>query len=362
LPEGFSDEPALDVPGVFELVLPAVRGRSSTLVLGAIAVGAQATALTAHAAETVRLAWARGEGADTCLGEAELVARVRSRLGSDPFDDAAERVIEGHALPAKSGFRAELLVRGPDGAVLGRRSIEAAGEDCVALGQAVTLAVVLTIDPNAPLRDDESRASFPIDGPPVPSLPPPSAPPSPPLRPLPAAAPPCPACPPRPVPLGLSAGVVGVLGLLPRVALGAEIEGAYPALPSGFVVGMRWLPSVDSSDGHIAVGITSGKVGYCGALVDSRLSLSLCGVLEAGVTTVVALDLEPVSPGDYPYMALGGGPRLVWPTRSTVSFQAGLLGLVPLFRHQFQVEISRNPGFQASPVGAVGFVGLGFQG
>jgi hypothetical protein len=325
-------------------------------------VGAQATALTAHATETVRLAWARGEGADACLGEAELVARVRSRLGTDPFDDAAERVIEGHAVPVKSGFRAELLVRGADGGVLGRRSIEAAGEDCVALGQAVTLAVVLTIDPNAPLRGDESTASFPIDGPPVPSLPQPKAPSAPPDRPRPAATAPCPSCPPPPSRLGLSAGVVGALGLLPRVALGAEVEGAYPALPSGFVVGARWLPSVNSSDGHIAVGITSGKVGYCGGLVDSRLALSLCGALEAGVTTVVARDLEPVSPGDYPYLALGAGPRLVWPARAAVSFQAGLFGLVPLFRHRFQVETSRNPGFQASPVGAVGFVGVGFGG
>ena len=338
-----------------------MRGAGSTLVAAAIGIVVHGVPKAARAAETYRLAWSRAEGADACLGEAELTQRVRSRLGHDPFDDAAERVIEGHAAPSTSGLRAELVVRRLDGSVLGRRAIETEGADCIALGQAVTLAVVLTIDPNAPLLGNESTASFPIDGAAQPRLAVPSAPPPPP-RPPAALAPPCPSCAPPPARVGLSAGVVGALGLLPRAALGAEVEGAYPALPQGLVLGARFLPGVETSDGHLAIGLTSGKVGYCGAFVDSRVALSLCGAVEAGVTTVVARDLEPVNPGDYPHVAFTAGVRLVWPARSPVQLHAGLTAAVPLFRQQFQVEAEGDPGFQASPLAGLAFLGVGFGG
>jgi hypothetical protein len=340
----------------------AVRGACSIVVVGAIGALALTIAPSARAAESVRLAWSRGEGADACLDEGELATRVRARLASDPFDDAARRVIEGHAVPVKDGFRADLIVRGADGAVLGRRTIETPGADCSALGQAVTLAVVLTIDPNAPLSGDESTASFPIDRPPEPAPSRPSEPAPPPNPPPRAPTPPCPSCPPESPRVGLDAGITGVLGLLPRAALGAEIEGTYPMLPSGLLVGARFLPSVDTSDGHLAIGLMNGKVGYSGALIQSRFALSLFGVLEAGVTTVVARDLTPVNPGDYAYVGLAAGPRIAWPVRSAVQLHASLAGLVPFTRQRFEVDGSENAGFQASSVGAAAFLGIGLGG
>jgi hypothetical protein len=337
-----------------------VRFRRSTLLAVTIAAACAAVQHTARADEPFRLAWSRAEGTEACLSESELAARVRGRLGREPFDDRAERTIEGQVGLGPDGFIAKLVIRAPDSSVLGRRTIETRGPDCAPLGQAVTLAVVLAIDPNAPLDDAGSDSVAPAPTPvtreaeprPVPAHIPPVLPvesaPRPPVAPVPA----------RPAPekdrASISAGVVGALGLLPRVAPGFELEGTYPT-PSGLLLGMRFLPGVKSSDGHLGVAVTSGKLGYCHGI--SGVPVAACGAIEAGVTTVVARDLEPVSPGDYPFLAVSVGARLLLPARGLVRFELGAAAILPLYRQRFQVGAEDARDFQASAVAGVLFLG-----
>jgi hypothetical protein len=336
----------------------------SKLVAVTVVVASISGSRLARADEPYRLSWSRAEGAEACLSESELSGRVRSRLGREPFDDRAERTIEGQVgLGASGGFLAKLVIRAADSTVLGRRTIETQGPDCGPLGQAVTLAVVLTIDPTAPLGDVESSADTPTPLSPRPEIPVASArvknapapvsprrapPPSAPVAHPPAAA---------PARATLGAGVVGALGLLPRAALGFELEGTYPA-PSGLLVGARMLPSVETSDGHLGVAVTSGKLGFCGGLPKTT-SLSLCGALEAGVTSVVARDLVPVSPGDYPFLALAAGARFVLPSPGPLGLQVGAWALLPLYTPRFQVRAANARDFQASQV--AGMLSLGVR-
>jgi hypothetical protein len=335
----------------------------SRLVAVTLVLASTAASRLARADEPYRLAWSRAEGADACLSESELSERVRSRLGREPFDDRAERTIEGQVgLNSSGGFLAQLVIRAADSTVLGRRTIETQGPDCGPLGQAVTLAVVLTIDPTAPLDDVPSNAESPTTaGPPTEmpvararmnSAPAPVAPePAPPPR-VPVARPPGAA----PARAALGAGVVGALGLLPRAALGVELEGTYPA-PSGFLVGARMLPSVETPDGHLGVAVTSGKLGFCGG-IPKMGSLSLCGAFEAGVTSVVARDLVPVSPGDYPFLALAAGARFVLPSRGPLGLQVGVWALLPLYTQRFQVRAANARDYQASEVAGVLSLGV----
>jgi hypothetical protein len=336
----------------------------SRLVAVTVVTASMAGSRLARADEPYRLSWSRAEGAEACLSESELSQRVRSRLGREPFDESAERSIEGQVgLGSSGGFLAKLVIRAADSTVLGRRTIETRGPDCGPLGQAVTLAVVLTIDPTAPLDGVESSADTPAAVSPRPELPAVSAR----VHSAPAPVAPKPAPPPS-VPMArppgaaparatLGAGIVGALGLLPRAALGFELEGTYPA-PRGFLVGARMLPSVETSDGHLGVAVTSGKLGFCGGIAPMN-SLSLCGAIEAGVTSVVARDLVPVSPGDYPFFALATGARFVMPSGGPLGLQVGAWALLPLYTPRFQVRAANARDFQAS--GLAGVLSLGVR-
>src|SRR5258708_30364308 len=62
-----------------------------------VAVALSLSVVDARAAEPARLEWVRLEGAGSCIDSAELEARVRRRLGTDPFAPRAMRRIQGLA-------------------------------------------------------------------------------------------------------------------------------------------------------------------------------------------------------------------------------------------------------------------------
>src|SRR4051794_12315176 len=139
---------------------------------GGAALFALTWALEARAAEPVRLDWVRLEGAGSCIDSAELEARVRRRLGSDPFDRRAARRIEGVARRAGGVWRAQIAVRAHLGDMSPPlRELESRADDCEALSNATVLAVALAIDPAAAFSDPPAK-----DPPPPPSLEPPKAP------------------------------------------------------------------------------------------------------------------------------------------------------------------------------------------
>jgi len=317
--------------------------------------------LPAHAegTESYVLAWTRGEGAGACLSETELASRVRSRLGRDPFAPAGGRTIEGHVVRTANGYEAELTVRTATDEVIGQRRVGTQGADCGSLGGAVTLAVVLTIDPEARVDPGQSSASFPIDGPP--SLPAVPAPPPPacgetvatPLRPT-----PCPPPPPVRATPGTLIAAAGALGPLPQLAPGLVLDVTLPTWPLAVVLGARFLAPMKTDDGHLQVGLdTFGASGCWRSVSSSSAILGLCLGAEGGILTVVARDLTPVSPGPYPWVALNGGLRFTLRSSSLVRFQGGALALVPLIRQVFQVDSAGAQPFQTSPVGALLFAG-----
>ena len=313
----------------------------------------------AETTDSYALAWTRGEGAGACLSEAELAARVRSRLGREPFSAVAERTIEGHVTRTASGYDADLTVRTATDQVIGQRRVSTPGEDCGALGGAVTLAVVLTIDPNAALEPNQPSASFPIDQPPSP-------PPLPPVAPFCAETPapkseraaPCPPPPPpRPIP-GTLVAAAGAVGPLPRFAPGVALDVSLPLSPITPVLGARILVPVTTDDGHLQVGLDTLGLGACAKVASSAaLALALCAGAEGGFVTVVARDLTPVNAGPFPWVALDAGLRLVVRSSSLVRFQAGATALFPLIRQEFQVDSPGAASFQSSVVGGLLFAG-----
>ena len=110
------------------------------------------------APDVYRLAWVRGDGAEMCPAEAELEERVTARLGRRAFSETASRVIEGTVTRHGDAWHASIRVRDARGALGGARDFDLQAPDCTALSAATTLAVVLTIDPNAPLVASEIPA------------------------------------------------------------------------------------------------------------------------------------------------------------------------------------------------------------
>jgi hypothetical protein len=315
-------------------------------------------AARAEGTESYVLAWTRGEGAASCLSEVELASRVRSRLGRDPFAPVGSRTIEGHVVRTAAGFEADLGVRSATDEVIGQRRVSTQGADCSSLGGAVTLAIVLTIDPDAHVDPGQASASFPIDEPP--------SPPALPLPPPPActenvarwSASPCPPPPPQQAQPGTLIAAAGALGPLPQVAPGVVLDVTLPTWPLAVVFGARFLFPMQTDDGHLQVGLDTLGLSGCWRMVSSSSSIfGLCLGGEGGVTTVVARDLTPVSPGPYPWFALTAGLRFTLRSSSLVRFQGGASALLPLIRQEFQVDSAGVPGFQSSVVGALLFAG-----
>lgn len=105
-----------------------------------------------------RLRWTRAPGAEACIDPAALADRVGARLGRPVFGGAgpAAVVIDAGVAPVGAGWRATIIVRGPDGLARGARQLDQPGPDCHALDEPLTLVLALMIDLDA--------ASTPLDG------------------------------------------------------------------------------------------------------------------------------------------------------------------------------------------------------
>jgi hypothetical protein len=304
----------------------------------------------ADTGDTFRFAWVRGSSAERCPSEREMAERVRARLGRDPFDDAAARVIEGSVAQSDSEWRLELRVRDAEGALLGERLLASSGDDCSSLADAATLAIVLAIDPNASL--DEAAARTLAAPPPKPALPVQAPPPCPPL-PRPVKAPPCPKCEASALEVSLAAHGVATAGSLPRLAGGAQLTGEIALESLRFGVGAYFIPAVATDAGHMTFGLTAGFVSGCVAIGGA---LDLCAAVDGGVLRVSAENLAPVDPGEYAWLAAGVGPRVGVNASENLRFELGGFLLASLTRHQFVIR-GVDEDFQANPVGGRLFLG-----
>jgi hypothetical protein len=348
---------------------------AATLVaLGLASLVARADA---GAPESFRLVWVRGERTESCEDGPAMARSVSARLGRDVFTPSASRSIEGVIQHEGQHWEAHVYVRDERGKLVGSRDILNDGPDCASLDAAVTLAIALTIDPEAALRPPPPSAApmtvtapapVPTASTPVPvatNVCPPAPPPPPP--------PPCPLerpCPTTPGPLpsrsesivltlrGLVAG--GLLpGASPGMGLAVDLP-VYRALHG--TAGMFLLPETQDSTARFAFGLTAGWLGPCVEPVRGwRGALSACAKLELGAIHSVVLSklLVPTEPGDRFWAggsaSLEGRLRLVGPLVA----EAGAELFLPIPRQQFSILGQANAVFTESAPAGAGFVGLG---
>lgn len=325
-------------------------------------VGALLVATAARGDEPgppIRLAWVRAEGAESCANFATIVEGVIRRLGRDPFTADARRSIEGVVSRDGTRWVARLYVREADGTLEGSRELASEAEACDAIGEAVTLAMALAIDPEAAMRVAAAEA-VPSPAPVVPT----------PVAPLPTPAPPVvptgPSTPARPgVRGGLALHAVGVFGVLPAPSAGFDITGdVFVTRRVRVSVGMLFVPEIrpPSPNDLFAFGLTSAVVRGCVDAVQSPL-LSLAGCGGAFVGGVHAL--EPGRPSLRPGQQVWGAVsaevratlRLVGPL--VVDVGGGLV--VPITRYRFFLEGSDRTLFQQPAVAASAYAGLGID-
>jgi hypothetical protein len=305
----------------------------------------------------------RAEGAGSCPSGNELERRVSARLGRVPFTSRAEQAIEATLSRRDDTWRAEIRLRDADGIIRGERQIDANGQDCEALAEAATLAIALTIDPDAPLTAP-ARASGVAE-----SLTPPAAPAT--TAAEDCSATPCPVPPPCPEPrcappvapptiaAALRAALSG--GLIPGPAPGVALSTEAGLERIRGTLGVLFLPETDASDPRFAFGLTTAALGACGFPLVTELEFGLCAELQLGAIHAVVRDLQPLDPGDQVWLALAGGPRLRLHGPGPVFFEAGGSAVVPLLDRSFDVEGLAEPVFRTAVVGGIGFLGVGLR-
>lgn len=334
------------------------------MALGALCAALPNRSLGAQTDEFVRLIWIRGVHAETCPGQLEVERQVRWRLGRDPFQLDAPRMIEAKVSLVDDLWHAELSVRDNTGALLGQRLLDVKADNCGQVVDAVGLAVALAIDPNVSF---ESRV------PPLPSAAAPSrnrapiAPAQAPVKPAASPSQPMPEYvgPAQNVRLDKSRyeyeltlrGLVAA-GLLPGLAPGVGVAGAFGAKGLRLTLGLSFLPETKLDDGY-SFGLSAASAGFCAdAFRSGPLSASLCGELIAGAMHAVVYRLEPLHPGDYAFAALGVGPKLGLHAFSPFFIEGGFSAALDFLRPTFAIR-SASTVFVSSLVSGIGYIGLG---
>jgi hypothetical protein len=305
---------------------------------------------------TLRLV--RAPGAESCPDEVELARAVDRRLGRPAFvsADQAQLTLETSIEPAPAGgFRARItLVRGD--ASVGQRELESAEPECAALAEKVSLALALTIDPDAPLAEppQEQPASEPEPLPPP--LPPPAAPP-PPLAPPP---PPPPAkAEVDPFQIDVEGAAVIATGTVPHLAPGVAMRGRLflPEFPVGAEIEGAYFPdkALESAPGKGA----DFALAYAGLSLCTRssrgspIAVSLCVGADAGVLSAQGYGFDFRQSFNAPVFLVGARGRVWFRPARGFAVVVGPDLSIPLVRDYF---LTRTPAetdelFRMSAVG-----------
>jgi hypothetical protein len=335
--------------------------------------------------ETVRLVWVRGERTESCEDGAAIARRVVARLGKNVFSESSPRSIEGVIQHEGEHWEAHLYVRDSGGILVGSRDLSSEGPDCGAIDAAATLAIVLTIDPDAALRPPQSVPSPAPAPPPRPAMPlaahstsgltgapafatPPAPGTRPPITALPDRPAERPRRPPPSSPSSSEAAVISVRalvagGLLPAVSAGVALSAEVPVQGKlSFSVGLFYFPEVRTPSADSAFGLTAGWLGACARpWQGSRIALSSCLKLLLGAIHSVVFVRDPYQPGDQPW----GGASLSAQARVRLfgSLHAELGGeiIAPVARQRFAAQGQAGTIFQEGPVAGAGFAGFAWS-
>lgn len=322
--------------------------RATLAAAALVATAARATAARAEAPKVrgARLAWARGVGAEACVGPLGLEESVKAILGADPFARPPEVDIEGVVVRDGRGLRTDLWLRDRDGRTLGKRSVRSGAPDCAELGRAAATIVAVMIDPDLeeprPGADDADT--------------PPPAPPAPDARGRRVPFVPAPPSLAGSVLAGATAGLVpgpsDVYALRGELAVGRWV---------GVGVGASWLRPIP--EGDFAFGLTTAEARACLTPWGARGVARLCGALLVGAfdASLRRTTLRPVEVGAFPWAGAELGPAIAVPLAGPVALAAGVSAIVPITRRQGFVGGAAEPVWEQSPIGGRAELGLTFR-
>jgi hypothetical protein len=290
----------------------------------------------------VHLSWVRAEGAEDCPDAAAIETEVAARLGATPFRRAPTQFIEAVVTRQAERLQVTIAMRGPDGKLIGNRTLASTSGDCRSVANAAALTIAILIDPDALMR------------------PPAPAPPSPPAASLAATG-----------PTGrITVLAVGSWGLLPQVAAGIALSMTVNVARRAAVGIMgAFLPerrSMLPNDGF-AFGLSYGEIVGCFVPIErgpSGVRGELCGGFAAGLLHAVVYTSTPLDPGERWMFAAAQLARLVIPLFRSGVLECGAELAEPFPRRAFFVE-GRPSGmdtvFTQPALAVTGFVGLGLR-
>jgi hypothetical protein len=281
-----------------------------------LALGLSAAALAEAPApkKTVKLVYARMEGAGACPSPKQTEEAVSARLGYDPFRPDAKDVIEVYVSRTKAGLSAEMRLRDATGKEQGKRELESTSRDCGELASALQLAIAIAVDP-------QSFMGGPVT-PPIPqaeALPPPPPPPALEATPEPE---------PSRVHLAAGAGLLGLYGSAPQPTGGAALRVSLAGERYSLALDLR----ADLPTG-LQVGPGNGSVSTMTALLAPCVNFGFagfCAVGGGGAVRVSSQGLAGSTDQTGPLFVAGARLQASWAFSQRFSLALTVDGLVPL--------------------------------
>lgn len=355
------------------------RARALERLVGLVAVSVvtSVSSSSAFAQEkhvSASLAWARADGAESCIAAPELARAIESRLGYSVFGSpaSADVTVEGSVAPLGkgAGFRASFRVLDAKGEVLGSRQVETHEASCRSMDERAALVGSILVDD---VEQAKKRAEPPLPAPTTSTTTAPSTPP--PVPPPPPAAPKENPSEPAPAPssawrFSADAGLGLAVGLEPAPALGfAAMLTLRPPRFGAFFLGAGLFPSTSTSTGRggsaqLQADAQFGTVGFCPLVEEGRrLEGLVCGGVLLGGLRAQGSGFDD-SYGDRAVLVSAllvarGAVRLVGPLALTLGVGAtfGLVRAEVTYREPDGVR----EAFTSAPVGFLGDVGLGLR-
>ncbi|UJR82766.1 hypothetical protein [Sandaracinus amylolyticus] len=307
-----------------------------------------------HDAPVATLRVERSDDASACLDEESLRELVAARLGRDPFVDEAQLSITVRIERARRGYVARVDTAS-EGGEPGRRELASERDDCRDLGDALALALSLTVDPTSLLRPpprpgpiadagaepdaaiadagvDAAPAELPVDAGVV----------------VDDAAPPDDSEGPA---LLLTATLLASYGIAPGVSAGLVLGAGVHLDAFSVALELRGeLPTVESSvrgAPYVASVVPCGHLDIVG----------LCGVISAGAFWGEGVDVPAARSGVSAYVALGARAVVAVPLDETLALRLHGELTVPLVGATLQLGGER--AWETPAVGLALGVGVG---
>lgn len=304
--------------------------------LAVIAVALYATPALSQPAAPVRwrLAWTRGEGAESCPAGSDLEARVRARLGRDPFHQGEGPAIEAVVEREDREWVARIYAH--DGAS-GTRELRSGDERCDALADTAALAMALVIDPDA------SHHAPPAAAPPRAAV---------------TTVTPAPPRAPRTAYGHAAVQWVAAPGLLDGFDWAVGFAAQAPVGATWRVDGGAWLVAPRRTQGADVFELSAAlaRIGLCAVVARARrIDVDVCGDVTVGwvqITAVDPLQYVEVRQGARVASMVGASAGLTWRVAGPLALRVELGAQVPWIRPSYAVEgrAGVRSVFQAWPV------------